>query len=101
MWLTIPRLATVGPTELAFALRPAGTASRVGSVAVSCALPRAGTARVELFDVSGRRIDSRDLSMSGPGTQRVELGRGLASGLYFVQLRAGGDVARLKQVIAR
>jgi hypothetical protein len=97
-WLTIGGTTAVEPAGVAFALSLAGRASTPGAIAVSCALPRTGNARVELLDVSGRRIDSRDLLAAGKGVHRVELGRGLPGGMFFVRLLSGNDVASIKAV---
>lgn len=64
---------------------------RTGSLSVSLALPAAGTARLELIDVTGRRIAVREVGTLGPETHTVVLGEGrvLAPGLYLVRLVQG------------
>lgn len=60
-------------------------------------------ARLDLFDVSGRRISSRTLHESGPGANDVSLPgtASLASGVYFARL-ASGEIADFGKVaIAR
>lgn len=101
VWVTIPNANTgvTPPTSLAFALRAAGTASRSGAVALSCSIPAGASARLELLDVSGRVLDSR--AWSGAGERRVELGGGLAPGVYFARLTSGAHSASLKSVVLR
>jgi hypothetical protein len=94
-WLTMPGTTGIEPASVAFGVRPAGAASAPGAVAVECALPRAGNARVELLDVSGRRLDSKQLAMAA-GVQRIELGHDLPTGLFFVRFSAAPGVARTK-----
>jgi hypothetical protein len=60
---------------------------------VSFSLPRGTPARLELVDVSGRRILGRDVGSLGAGRHRVNLaeGRRVAPGLYWVRLTQGSD----------
>ena len=98
VWLTIP--AAAPPSRpIAFGLR-LGAARRPGSIAVTCALPTAGPARVQLLDVAGRVRDARDLS-GMKGELPIELGRNLESGVFFARLEGMGRVARLKTVVLR
>ncbi len=98
-WLTIQSTTAVGPQTVAFGVRPDGAASRAGSVAVSCTLPNTGRARVDLLDVTGRLLDSRNLTSAGAGSHRVELGRALPAGLFFVRLTGTPGTARTKVLL--
>lgn len=83
-----------GAGPLAFALTNAGTNPvRDGRVQMRVTLPAGTPASLELLDVGGRRIASREVGSLGAGQHMVELaaGRRLASGLYIVRLRQGGD----------
>lgn len=53
---------------------------------VHFALPDAGKAQLELIDVAGRRVWSREVAGAGPHSLRMNSGRRLASGVYFVRL---------------
>ena len=55
------------------------------------ALPEARAATLELFDVAGRRVWSRDVGSLGAGEHVVPLRDGprSAPGLYLVRLRQG------------
>lgn len=57
-----------------------------------CDLPTAEPSRLEVFDVAGRRLSSRELVPTAAGTtMRVEAGSGMrfAPGAYFVRLSQG------------
>jgi hypothetical protein len=80
---------------LAFALegvRPNPTRSEALSVAFT--LPVPAPARLELLDVSGRRVAEHEVGALGAGRHRVSLASGprLAPGLYLVRLTQGANV---------
>jgi len=56
---------------------------------ITCELPGAEPARVEVYDVGGRLVNRRDLAVGRPGTLTVEAGAGakLVPGIYWVRLR--------------
>ena len=70
---------------------------------VAFALSRKGTARLDLMDLSGRRVASRDVSALGPGRHRVELGESvrLAPGVYVVRLEAEQRSLAKKALVIR
>lgn len=83
-----------GP-PLAFALegaRPNPTAGR--ELAVQFVLPSAAPAQLELLDVSGRRVITREVGALGAGRHVVDLAadRRLAPGLYLVRLTQGANL---------
>lgn len=55
---------------------------------VSCDLPGNEPARVDVYDVSGRLVNSRRLTVKGAGTVNVDAGAGanLIPGVYWVRL---------------
>jgi FG-GAP-like repeat/FG-GAP repeat len=57
-------------------------------------LPRSGDASLELWDIQGRRVESRDVGALGSGSHSVTLGGGtrLAPGVYVVRLIQGDRV---------
>ena len=61
------------------------------SARLSFALPAAGITRLEIFDVNGRRLESRDLGMLAAGDHSVQLGglEGRPAGVYIMRLRQG------------
>jgi hypothetical protein len=75
------------------------TALRIG-------LPAAGTATVEVFDVAGRRVASRQVAVNAGWNEiafdgRDDAGRALASGVYFYRVRAAAETITRKFVIQR
>lgn len=62
-------------------------------------LPGGSAATLELLDLAGRRVDSRDVGSLGPGRVPVTLGlgRARAPGIYLLRLRSAGEsrVARV------
>lgn len=68
--------------------------------------PAASAARIEVYDVAGRRVRSVETPLSR-GWQSVRFdgrdnaGNALASGVYFYRVQAGGKTVTKKMVIAR
>ena len=77
-------------------MRP--TPSR-GAFHVDLSLPDAGPARIELMDIAGRRVVTRDLGALGPGRHRVRLDAGLRAGVYLVRVIHGGLARTAKAVV--
>jgi hypothetical protein len=77
------------------------------STELEIGLPRASDVRVDVFDVAGRRVAERRLTVLPGGWQRVtfdgrdDRGRPLSSGVYFCRVTAGNQVANQKMVIER
>jgi hypothetical protein len=74
--------------------------------AFRAASPAVGSARFEVYDVNGRRLVARDLSLAA-GWQsldfdgRDDAGVALPSGVYFYRIQSGRDRRTQKFVIAR
>ena len=66
-------------------------------------LPDAAPARLELYDVGGRRIASREVGGLGAGSHVVPLGDGrtVAPGVYVLRLTRGGRSLTARGVILR
>jgi hypothetical protein len=81
------------------AVRPNPTTS--GRMEVVFVLPIAAPARLELVDVRGRMIATRDIGSLGAGRHVVDLaaGRKLASGLYVVRLTQRGMQRSTRAVV--
>ncbi len=69
----------------------------------SATLPRAESATLALFDVSGRRIASREVGSLGAGAHVVVLSPpgSLASGIYWVRLAQGSRGLGARCVVLR
>lgn len=81
--------------SLAFALEGVQPNPSHGErLSVAFALPTAAPARLELVDVSGRRVVEREVGTLGAGRHTLDLGQGtsLAPGLYLVCLRQGANM---------
>ncbi|HEU5322294.1 MAG TPA: hypothetical protein VFX28_15930, partial [Methylomirabilota bacterium] len=78
------------PTALA--IRPLMNPA-CAELVVTCELPGREPARVEVYDVSGRLVNRRDVRVEGAGIVRVEAGKGarILPGIYWVRL---GQAAR-------
>jgi hypothetical protein len=99
----------VGPTPglpAALTLLPAAPNPFSSVTTLRAGTPAASDARLEVFDVTGRRVVFRDLPL-GAGWQDVvfdgrdDAGRALASGVYFARVRAAGVTRAQKFVITR
>jgi hypothetical protein len=83
------------PTHYRLALAGTQPNPAVSGARVVLSLPRRGPARLDVIDVAGRRVASRDLSDLSPGTHQVrvaELDR-LPAGVYMLKLSQGSESA--------
>ena len=91
-----------GPAELALA-PPSPNPGDGRALLVEFVLPAATPARLELLDLTGRRVRARDVGVLGPGRHRLDLAgdRPLRAGLYFVRLTQAGRVALTRAAVSR
>jgi hypothetical protein len=75
------------PVSATLSLAP-GSNPALGLFSVSFSLPDTRPARLELYDVSGRRVLAREVGAMGPGTHVLRLAEtsGLSSGVYWLRL---------------
>ena len=66
-----------------------------GSTTVSFDLPKAERVTIEIFDLYGRKLQFFDEHFPA-GMNRVEIGDGLANGVYYLRLNATGYSGSLK-----
>ena len=73
------------------------------ALAVTFSLPDASPARLEAFDLAGRRVAAREVGPLGGGSHEVRLGesRPLAPGIYLLRLTRGERVLKARAVIVR
>jgi hypothetical protein len=93
-WIEVPktlRLAGLQPN-------PAGK-----RLSVAFTIPDAAPTRLEMLDVSGRRVLDRTVSGLGPGVHVIELDEPatLRSGIYFVRMTHGREVLTTRGVVVR
>ena len=72
-----------------------------GRMTVRFTLPVATTARLELIDVGGRAVVSREVGMLGAGAHALDLaaGRHMGPGLYFVRLTQGANTKTVRVTV--
>ena len=91
-----------GAAPLAFALDAVYPNPVADVAAVRYALPEAADVRLVVFDVLGRAVATLADGPQPAGRHTAALRTdGLASGVYVVQLRSGGDVASRRFVVIR
>jgi len=94
VWVDIPLTAT-------FALRQLPDGGR-GAMKFAVSLPSTAPARLELVDVTGRRIAGADVSSAGLGERQVALDAGAARpGIYWARLSQAGKLVSAKVALVR
>ena len=70
---------------------------------IACDLPAAGPARIEVFDVMGRRLQQQAFDVAAPGTMKVQAGAGVhfAPGAYWVRLSQAARHSTRMVVVAK
>ena len=94
-WVEVPALQ--------FALRGLTPNPSAGDPVVAFSLAGGEPATLEVFDLSGRRILSREVGSLGPGAHSFDLSSGvrLAAGVYHLRLIQGNRSATRRAVIIR
>jgi hypothetical protein len=93
-----------GEAPLAFALEPVRpNPSRGGALNVRFTLPGTAAASLELLDIAGRCIASREIGSLDAGQHTLDLGAGqhLAPGLYLVRLTQGENLRTTRVAVLR
>ncbi|MDM7973916.1 MAG: T9SS type A sorting domain-containing protein [candidate division Zixibacteria bacterium] len=95
-------LGAQAASALALGIHPLGNPA-CPALDIACDLPRSGPARVEVFDIMGRRMSQKVLDVATPGTIRLQAGAGthLAPGAYWVRLTQGNLSKNRMVVVAR
>ena len=91
------------PVRPLFALRGVRPNPSSGTFELVFSLPDAEAARIEVFDVRGRRVLARDVGGLGIGPHTVTLnsGHGLAPGVYLVRLERARESRTMRAVVLR
>jgi hypothetical protein len=97
---TDPVWSNVPPLRLAL-LRPENPST--AGVRVSFSLPDGGPAKLELLDVTGRRLVSRAIGEMGPGDHVLDLATAgsLTPGIYVVRLTRGPESRAARFTVIR
>ena len=91
------------PVNAEFAIRNVFPNPASAGFAVHFSLKSGAKASLELFDLSGRRVMSREVGSMGAGSHVFTLGRDarLPVGIYQLRLIQGGEVAKTSVSIIR
>jgi hypothetical protein len=92
------------PGQLALAIRGVTPNPAVDArFRVEFSLRDGSPASLELMDVAGRALASRQVGTMGPGRHSLDLsdGRALAPGIYFLRLTQGGSEVRSRAAVLR
>ncbi len=94
-------LAVGDPPRPALALAAFPNPSRGGQASLRFSLATSASAWLELLDVSGRQIFTRDVTSFGVGSHTLSLADGprLAPGIYLVNMRQGGVQKSARMVV--
>jgi hypothetical protein len=95
-WVTVPEGASLE-------LIGASPNPAAGELHVAFSLADDGAARLELFDLAGRRVASHEVGHMGAGWHRVPLtgGERLPAGVYLVRLTQRDQVLQRKALVVR
>jgi hypothetical protein len=91
------------PSNTRFALEALSPNPTRDELRVAFSLPSAEPARLELYDLIGRRVLARDVGFLGPGAHRFNFseGRRLPAGVYHLRLSQGSRTATQRAVFVR
>ncbi|MGH7741747.1 MAG: hypothetical protein ACRENS_06960, partial [Candidatus Eiseniibacteriota bacterium] len=97
--LAVPGTSVVSDLAVRGAHNPS-----MGALSLAFSLPADSPARIEVFDLGGRRVAARDVGALGSGTHVASLesnAREMPAGVYDVRLTQGAHVAFAKVVMLR
>jgi len=96
--------SSTGETPLGHSVRVSSLHPTAGGkLSVEFVLPNRSPARLDLLDVAGRVMTSREVGDLGPGAHTVELApeRALPQGIYFLRLTQASRIANARTVVLR
>jgi len=73
------------------------------TIDLACVIPATGSATVEVFDVTGRRVHRQTIQVTERGPRKIQAGAGatIKPGAYFVRVTQGNQIASQKILVAR
>jgi len=89
-----------GERPVGLVLRAVANPSR-GPLRVSFSAPDQGLAELSLYDVLGRRLESREVAISGAGLQTVTLIEEAPAGVYVVRLTQASRSVSVRLTVTR
>jgi hypothetical protein len=95
--------ADVGEGQASFALRGIAPVPARGQFTVSFSLPNSQPATLAIFDLSGRRVATRDIGALGAGRHQLSFGQRetLRPGMYLVRLSQGTRVQTARAIVVQ
>jgi hypothetical protein len=101
--LATGRVALEAPIPARLALRVRGPQPVAGALELELSLRSTAPARLDVMDLAGRSLASRDLAGLGPGTVMLRLDPAvrLAPGLYWLRLTQNGERVNARAVVLR
>ena len=101
-WVTVPTASVKPGVPAALSLGPITPNPMIGPFRITFALPSSAPARIDLVDLAGRRVLSREVGALGPGDHQLEIGdaSALRPGMYFLRL-AQGNRSQVARVVIR
>jgi hypothetical protein len=102
VWVSSPTDVDGGSPSAALALQVSPNPAS-GPFGISIASPSAEPARLEMFDVRGRRVLSRDIGALAASARRLEIGnaKDYPSGVYYLRLTQSGRSTSSRLVLVR
>jgi hypothetical protein len=102
-WDDVVSVPPVGvPVATQLTLRGASPNPSSGPLRIAFSLASGHPARLEVFDVAGRRVDDRSVGELGPGRHVVSLGEGrLPPGLYLIRLEQNGTRRSARALVVK
>ena len=91
-WVEVPRVARLAIAGLS--PNPGGP-----NASIVFSLGSSERATIELVDLAGRRVFSREVGSMGPGTHALSLGGRMAPGVYWLRLTQGERSVKARGVI--
>src|SRR5262249_20091620 len=91
------------PLALTFVLEGFRPNPAIGDAIAAFALPSAEPATLELLDLTGRRVLSREVGSLGAGrhTVRLDSDSSVPAGVYWIRLRQGAHLQVARGVVMR
>jgi len=94
-----PAVVTFGATPYTFALAQNYPNPAPGETTVSFSLPEKGYVELEVFDITGRKVDTLVAGELAEGEHEIAYSPALAPGVYLYRLTAGENSAVRKMVV--
>jgi len=97
----VPLVFTPSPTAYSLAFARGASLATQGSIHVDFTVPAPGAARIDAYDVHGRRVATStiDAPRAGPYSTQLVSGAALKPGMYFLRLTLGSATAQSRAIV--